>query len=148
MHIYMLYKTDSSLSYGATGASCSYYGTGGTLPDSTLQIGRPVVGRIIFNTYNLVDTKTSLTNLIFQSVSSTAIHETLHILGFDSTRFSTWLISDESDPRFGNTYLTQTASGSGTINANRPATTYLTTPKVLAWARSFFDCATLPGMVM
>ena len=92
LHIYVLYKTDSSLSYGATGKSCKYYG--GSLPDNTLQKGRPIMGRIIFNTYNLVDQKTSLTNLLFQSVTATALHETMHILGMDSTRFNTWLVSD------------------------------------------------------
>ena len=51
--IYVLYTTDSSLSYGATGKSCKYFpGTPTTVsPDLTLQAGRPTMGRIIFNTY-------------------------------------------------------------------------------------------------
>lgn len=148
LHIYVLYKTDKTLSYGATGASCLYFGTGGSLPDSTLQIGRPIIGRIIFNTYNLVDTLTSLTNLVFQSVTATALHETLHILGFDSTRYSTWLDSNETSPTFGNAYSSATASGAGTINSTRPSTIYLTTPYVTKWAQDFFACPSLIGMVM
>lgn len=52
--IYVLYIGDSSISYGATGVSCKWV-TGQSTPDTTLQQGRPTVGRIIFNTYNLVD---------------------------------------------------------------------------------------------
>ena len=47
------YLTDKNLGYGATGKSCDY--VTGAIPDYTLQVGRPTVGRIIFNTYNLVD---------------------------------------------------------------------------------------------
>lgn len=115
LHIYVYYITDKDTSYGATGASCQYFGNLGSLPDSTLQTGRPVVGRIIFNTYNLVDTLTSLTNLVFQSVTATALHETLHILGFDSTRYATWLVSDENSPEFGNVHTSPVVSGAGTI---------------------------------
>ena len=92
LHIYVLYITDSTQSYGANGGACKYYS--GSLPDSTLQVGRPTMGRIIFNTINLVDKQTSLTNMLFQSVTATALHETMHILGMDSTRFNTWLVSD------------------------------------------------------
>jgi hypothetical protein len=75
LHIYVTYITDTQTSYGATGKSCKYYGDGvNLLPDSTLQIGRPTMGRIIFNTYNLVDTASSLTNRLFQSITSTALH--------------------------------------------------------------------------
>lgn len=74
--IYVLYITDANLTYGATGKSCKYFPgtpTAGS-PDLTLQAGRPTMGRIIFNTYNLVDQETSLTNRVFQSVTSTALH--------------------------------------------------------------------------
>lgn len=148
LHIYVLYKTDKTISYGATGASCKYFGTGGSLPDSTLQIGRPVVGRIIFNTYNLVDTLTSLTNLVFQSITATALHETMHILGFDSTRYSTWLDSNESSTNFGNVYSSPLQSGTGTINSTRPSTNFLATPAVTKWAQDFFNCSSLIGMVL
>ena len=95
LHIYTTYITDKTQSYGATGKSCKYYGDGtATLPDATLQVGRPTMGRIIFNTYSLVDTQSSLTNRLFQSVISTACHELLHILGMDSTLYSSWLDSD------------------------------------------------------
>ena len=149
LHIYVLYVTDSALTYGATGGSCLYYSLpGGTYPDATLQIGRPTMGRIIFNTHNIIDQLTSLTNLVFQSITATALHETLHILGFDSTKFSTWLVSNEADALFGNVYASITASGTGTVSASRPATTYLTTPYVTAWAKTFFNCPTLQGMLL
>ena len=51
--IFVQYVTDKTISYGATGKSCKY--VIGPLPDFTLQVGRPTVGRIIFNTYKLVD---------------------------------------------------------------------------------------------
>ena len=100
----------------------------------------PTFGRIIFNTYNLVDRVTSLTNRVFQSITSTSLHETMHILGFDSTLYSTYL-----DPNTGDVY----APGPqivGSVNSNRPATNFLSTPYVLAWARNFFNCSTLTGM--
>ena len=47
------YVTNKNIGYGATGKSCDY--VGGSIPDYTLQVGRPTVGRVIFNTYNLID---------------------------------------------------------------------------------------------
>ncbi len=109
LHIYTTYITDASASYGATGKSCKYYGDGtATLPDATLQVGRPTMGRIIFNTYSLVDTQSSLTNRLFQSIVSTACHEVLHILGMDSTLYGSWLDSDENSANFGNAYTSTT----------------------------------------
>jgi leishmanolysin len=139
--LFVLYITDQSQTYGATGKSCKYFEgtvTAGN-PDLTLQIGRPTVGRIIFNTYNLVDRESSLTNRLFQSITSTALHETLHILGFDSTLYSSYL-----DPATGLHYSATTILG--TVNSNRNATTFLTTPYVLAWAKDFFNCSSLTGM--
>ena len=149
--IFVRYNTDASLSYGATGKSCQYFPGTATVgsPDATLQVGRPTVGRIIFNTYQLVDQESSLTNRLFQSLTSTALHETMHILGFDSTLFSTYL-----DPATGAPYIDPGTSNvytsgpkvTGTVNANRPATSLLVTPYVLAWAKSFFNCPTAVGM--
>lgn len=51
--LFAQYLTDTAQGYGATGKSCDW--VSGTRPDLTLQVGRPTVGRIIFNTYNLVD---------------------------------------------------------------------------------------------
>lgn len=72
LHIYVLYTSNQSLSYGATGGACKW--VTGTLPDSTLQVGRPIMGRIIFNGYHLVQQETTLTNMLFQSITSTALH--------------------------------------------------------------------------
>lgn len=94
LHIYVTYTTDMNASYGANGKSCKYLGNNASLPDSTLQIGRPTMGRIKYNTYNLIDTQSTLTNRLFQSITSTAIHEITHILGFDSSIYSGWLVSD------------------------------------------------------
>jgi len=102
------------------------------------------MGRIIFNTANLIDKQTSLTNVLFQSITSTALHETMHILGFDSSLYTKWLISDESSPNFGKFYTNPRVSS--TVNGNRSTTYFLTTPAVTAWARSFFNCISLIGM--
>ena len=98
------------------------------------------MGRIIFNTYQLVDQQSTLTNRVFQSVTSTALHETMHILGFDSTLYTSYL-----DPLVRAPY-TSTPQTVGTVNSNRPATNFMTTPYVLAWAKAFFGCTSLTGM--
>lgn len=80
LHIYVQYLTNKNLTYGATGKSCKYHGSNLAmptlvgLPDVTLQQGRPTVGRIIFNTYNIIDQNSVLTNRLFQSITSTAVH--------------------------------------------------------------------------
>lgn len=150
LHLYVTYITDKSQSYGATGKSCKYYGDNtATLPDSTLQIGRPTMGRIIFNTYNLVDTAASLTNRLFQSVTATALHEMLHILGMDSTLYGTWLDSDSNSATYSNVYSSTTMSANGYISSLRPNTSlFLITPNVQAWTRSYFNCPTAPGMLL
>lgn len=74
--IFVHYTTDATITYGATGKSCKYVtgtATAGS-PDSTLTVGRPTFGRIIFNTYNLVDRVSALTNRLFQSITSTVLH--------------------------------------------------------------------------
>lgn len=150
LHLYVTYTSDKSKSYGATGKSCKYFGDGTTpLPDSTLQIGRPTMGRIIFNTYSLVDTATALTNRLFQSITATALHETLHILGMDSTLYSTWLDSDPTSPTFTYNYTATTVSADGYISVLRPSNTmFLTTPNVKAWTQTFFSCPSAPGMLL
>ena len=140
--IYLRYTTDSSIGYGATGASCDYYSDGTdttTTADFTLQVGRPTFGRMIFNTYNLADGKT-LTNRLFQGVTSTAIHETMHILGFDSTRYSTYL-----DPLTGLVYSYSVAQ-TVAVHASRNSTLFMTTPYVKQWARDYFGCSSAAGM--
>ncbi len=68
-------------------------------------MGRPTVGRIIFNNYNLVDQEPSLTNRLFSEVTATALHETMHILGFDQSLYATYLNPDD-----GNLYSSITSS--------------------------------------
>lgn len=64
----------------------------------------------------------------------------MHILGFDSTLYSTYL-----DPTTGNPYASAPEI-TGTVNSNRPTTKFMTTPYVLAWAKAFFGCNTMTGM--
>lgn len=142
--IFAKYITDGSATYGygATGKSCDY--VLGGYPDYTLQVGRPTVGRMIFNTYNLVDRVSSLTNMLFQSVTTTTIHEMTHILGFDSTLYLKYI-----DPSTGYNYsYTVQEVDSPLVNAKRGKTSILTTPYVKAWARSHFGCNTLTGMLL
>ena len=93
LHIYVRYITINStlFGYGATGVSCKLNSNSGT-PDLTYSHGRPIVGRIEFNTFNIIDSKT-MTNLLFSSITATSIHQMIHILGFDSTLYSTYLDS-------------------------------------------------------
>jgi len=63
-------------------------------------------------------------------------------MGFDSTLYSTYL-----DPTTGSPYTSgPLISNSSTINANRNATSIITTSNVLTWARNFFGCNNLTGM--
>jgi hypothetical protein len=137
--------TDASISYGATGKSCNYYpGNATATPDVMLQVGRPTAGRIIFNTYSLVDREATLTNRLFQSITSTALHETIHIIGFDSTLYPYFLNSTSGSP-----YASPQVKSTSTynpVNSNRPKTDLLSTPAVLAWAQDFYDCSSLLGM--
>lgn len=99
------------------------------------------MGRIKFNTNKLVDTKTSLTNRLFASVTATALHETMHILGFDPSLYPTYL-----DSTTGLRYASVTTST--VLNAARTggANNLMITPAVKAWALSHFGCNTIAGM--
>lgn len=50
----MRYVTDKGVGYGATGIHCKVFDDS-TAPAVTFQAGRPTVGRIIFNTYALLE---------------------------------------------------------------------------------------------
>lgn len=92
----MRYLTDKAINYGATGIHCKVFDDA-TVPAETFQAGRPTVGRIIFNTYALLEDEgitndqALLTNRRFASITATAIHETIHILGFNSNLYTTYL---------------------------------------------------------
>jgi hypothetical protein len=150
LHIYMRQLTDKNQAYGATGKSCKYFGDLlSVAPDNTLQIGRPTMGNIVFNTYTLTDNLT-LTNRLFMSITSTALHEIMHILGMDSTLFGYWLDPDPLSATYGNFYSSTILPGTGYTNATRVNTKFLITPYVAAWAQNFFGCpaAQLPGMLL
>lgn len=69
----------------------------------------------------------------------------MHILGFDSTLYSTYLDVTTGNPYTNGTYQ---IVGSTDVNSNRPSTNILTTPYVKAWAKQHFGCSTLPGMLL
>jgi hypothetical protein len=149
LHIYVQYLTDKAITYGATGVSCATF-TGTTVPDSTFQAGRPTIGRIKFNTFTLLDDKgvsndqALLTNRRFAAIAATAIHETVHILGFASNLYSTYL-----DPRTSNgaRYATGTfLSTSAKLHGSRPESVLLKTPSVTAWAKDFYGNDAIAGM--
>ena len=66
----------------------------------------------------------------------------MHILGFNSNMYSTYLDIDEGSG------ITHAAfqSGPAALNENRPTSYLLTTPKVTAWAQDFFSCYSITGM--
>lgn len=70
------------------------------------------------------------------------MHETIHILGFDSALYNTFL-----DPATGNVYAT-TTTGPTSLHASRSNNYILETPFVVAWTRDFFGCNTLSGMAL
>ena len=74
LHIYVRYITDSTQDYRATAKSCKHVDSGLTLPDLTLQKGRPTIGRIKYNTYKMIDQETSLTNRLFAEITATSMH--------------------------------------------------------------------------
>lgn len=65
----------------------------------------------------------------------------MHILGFDSTLYSTFL-----DPTSGDVYTSgPMITGTG-FHASRPQTSIITTPNVVTWAKNHFGCNSLTGM--
>ena len=141
LHIYVRYITDSTQAYRATGRSCKYVSSL-TLPDNTLQQGRPTIGLIKFNTNKIIDGETALTNRLFASITATSMHETIHILGFDTALFNTFL-----DPATGAVHAT-TMTGPTLLDGSRNSNYILETPFVRAWTRDFFGCNTLGGMAL
>jgi hypothetical protein len=142
LHIYILYVTNSSWTAPATGKYCKTADGSGNLPDPTLARGRPIFGRIIFNTAYNLDGFT-LTNRLFADLTASALHETVHILGFDSSLYGTYL--DYSTQTVYATAVLQTATG---INSNRATSKMITTTNVLTWAKSFFNCNSITGMLV
>ena len=83
LHIYVRHITDNTIDYKATAKHCKKIESK-TLPDLTFQQGRPTVGQIQFNTFQIIDSHKVLTNHLFASITGTSIHEIIHVLGFDS----------------------------------------------------------------
>lgn len=142
LHIYVLYVTNGSWSAPATGKYCLTANGSGALPDPTLARGRPIFGRIKFNTAYNLDGYT-LTNRLFADLAASALHETVHILGFDSALYGAYL--DYSTQTVYASQVLQTATG---LNSGRTATKMITTPNVLAWVKSWFGCSSAGGMLL
>jgi len=106
-----------------------------------LKAGKPTVGRIIFNTYRLTDDKV-LTNRLFASITATALHEILHVLGFDRSLYGTVLDSTTGLP-YSYSIVTPVV-----LNSNRTggANFLLKTPAVAAWALDYYGCVNVTGM--
>lgn len=144
LHIYVTYVTDNTLSWTATGKYCKV-AAGSTLSpnaDPTLARGRPIMGRIKFNTAHTLD-GTTLTDRLFADTTASAIHELIHIMGFDSSLYGTFL--DSATNKAYATPISQTATG---LNASRLTTKMITSPKVVAWAKAWFNCNSITGMLL
>lgn len=68
----------------------------------------------------------------------------MHILGFDSTMYTTYLDSGTANIYAYNITPQVTLHGSRTGGPNY----LLKTPKVTAWAQSFFACSNITGMAL
>ncbi len=81
-------------------------------------------------------------------MTTTALHETIHILGFDSSLYSTYLdsitIGNIGGLYSGPIYQTVTLDPGRTGGSNY----ILTTPRVTAWAKAFYACNSLTGMAL
>ena len=64
-----------------------------------------------------------------------------HALGFGSNYFSTYINTATN-----NVYTSTTDTVTNTRNSVSVTNTVLTTPNVLAWARTHYNCAGLTGM--
>lgn len=72
----------------------------------------------------------------------------MHILGFDSTLYAQWLDSDSTSATFSRNYTNPTVSSNGIVHSSRTDSLFLVTPNVKQWARTFFNCSTLTGMLL
>jgi hypothetical protein len=100
------------------------------------------MGRIKFNTAYTLD-NTTLTNRLFADTTASTLSEMIHIMGFDSALYTSYL-----DSTINNVYVSQVMQTATGLAAGRLATKMITTPKVVAWARSWFNCASINGMLL
>jgi hypothetical protein len=144
LHVYVSYVTDNTLSWTATGKYCKVAAgsTGAPNADPTLARGRPIMGRIKFNTARTLDS-TTLTNRLFADTTATTLHELIHIMGFDSSLYNSFL--DSTTGKVYTTAVLQTATG---LSSGRSVTKMITTPKVVAWAQAWFSCGGITGMLV
>jgi proprotein convertase subtilisin/kexin type 5 len=139
LHIYVTgYNDSATASAVASGIPCVF--VGGSLPDVTNSVGRPVAGLIRMNV-NSYSSTTSYPSSLYATLIGTIVHELTHVLGFGSSYFSTFINTGTN-----NVYASTTATVTNTRNSTSITNTVLTTPNVLAWARSHYNCATLTGM--
>lgn len=144
LHIYISYVTDNTLQYTATGKYCkvSAGSTSSPNPDTTLARGRPTMGRIKFNTAYALD-GAQLTNRLFADTTASTLSEMIHIMGFDSDLYGTFL-----DSTTNNTYVAAVMQSATGLSAGRVVNKMITTPNVKAWAKDWFDCPGITGMLL
>lgn len=93
------------------------------------------MGRVIFN----VAAKTH-TEDAFSSVTSSILHEFVHVLGFDRMLFESYL-----DWQTGSPYR-QPITQETTYHPARGKTLLITTPRATLWARRHFSCEGIAGV--
>jgi len=97
--------------------------------------GRPIAGAVNFCPSKIATTATVMNTKLMEGV---ALHEMIHVLGFSSDMFDSFVDGD------GNTRANVIAS---TTSDQRPLA-MLATPKVTAFVREHFGCASLAGAVL
>lgn len=66
-----------------------------------------------------------------------------HVMGFDSDLYATYLDST-TNVTYASAVM-QTATG---LKAGRVVNKMITTPNVVAWAKAWFSCASITGMLL
>ncbi|EGR33695.1 leishmanolysin family protein, putative [Ichthyophthirius multifiliis] len=124
LHIYAQYLNNDQLSFVAYAANCQF----------VYKVG-PSHGQITFNLGQL-EKKDLSQQFIFQDILEIVIHEMTHVLGFTQHSIPLWIQSDKSS------YVEPTIKK----KFREIDTLFLKTPKVLQFARKYFNCPSLTGV--
>ncbi|EGR32308.1 leishmanolysin family protein, putative [Ichthyophthirius multifiliis] len=124
LHIYVQFLYDPQQEYLANAGWCQF-----------LDILGPTHGDVNFNLSSLQGKKWD-DPIEFNNLIEIVIHEITHILGFSYTDIPRWVTTDKT-PHIKPTFKK---------NLRGIDTLFLRTPKVLEFARQYFNCPTLDGM--
>ena len=81
-------------------------------------------------------------------MTTTALHEVIHILGFDATLYDTYIDSTTTG-NIGHLYSPPIYQSVNLNVARTGGNNYiLKTPRVTAFAKAFFNCPSLQGMAL